>query len=176
MICALSIICTALSQKDIPHIVAAFTKIGWDKPATLYQQYFQEQESNQRCVWVAFKNEAFAGYVTLKWHSAYPHFKNNNIPEINDLNVLPQFRKQGIASMLLDLAEAEAQKKGACVGLGVGLYADYGNAQKLYIKRDYAPDGHGITYNYQLVKPGDSVRVDDDLILWLVKKLEPTQK
>jgi hypothetical protein len=37
------------------------------------------------------------------------------------------------------------------VGLGVGLYNDYGNAQKLYIKKGYVPNGYGVTYNYQAV-------------------------
>ena len=69
------------------------------------------------------------------------------------------------------MAEAEAQKRGKYVGLGVGLYVDYGDAQKLYVKRGYVPDGCGMTYNYEPVKPGSTVWVDDDLVLWFVKKL-----
>ena len=38
---------------------------------------------------------------------------------------------------------------GFIVGIGVGLYPDYGSAQRLYIKRGYLPDGHGATYNYE---------------------------
>lgn len=167
-----------LRQEDIPLIVAAFTEIGWNKPASLYQRYFQEQENNQRCIWIAFKGKEFLGYVTLKWHSDYPNFNKYGIPEINDLNVLPSFRNKGIGSKLLDLAEAEAHAstssaRAGCgmVGLGVGLYADYGNAQKLYIKRGYIPDGHGATYQYLPVVPGEKYPVDDDLILWFLKKL-----
>lgn len=159
-----------LQQKDIPLIVAAFSKIGWDKPASLYQQYLAEQESQQRCVWVAFKERAFVGYITLKWQSKYAPFLQRGIPEIVDLNVLPKFRKQGIGSKLLDLAEAEAVKKSKIIGIGVGLYADYGDAQRLYIKRGYMPDGLGITYNYQPIKPGSTIRLDDDLVLWFTKE------
>ncbi len=160
-----------LRQTDIPLIAAAFAAIGWNKPASLFQHYFQQQESNQRCVWVAFDGEDFLGYVTLKWHSDYPNFHKHGIPEINDFNVLPVFRNKGIGSKLLDLAEAEAHVRCSVVGLGVGLYADYGNAQKLYVKRGYIPDGHGVTYQYQPVVPGKEYPVDDDLALWFVKKL-----
>jgi hypothetical protein len=53
--------------------------------------------------------------------------------------------------------------------LGVGLFEDYGPAQRLYILRGYVPDGCGITYRGERVKYGDRVVVDDDLVLHLVK-------
>lgn len=160
-----------LTEKDIPIIVSAFSDIGWNKPYSVFQAYFEEQVRNERCVWVAWHNDIFLGYVTLKWQSAYKSFKLNHIPEINDLNVLPNYRRKGIGSKLLELAEHEAQKKGQTVGLGVGLDPDYGNAQKLYVQRGYCPDGLGITYKHEAVKWGDMVQVDDDLNLWFVKHL-----
>lgn len=76
-------------------------------------------------------------------------------------------RGEGIGAMLLNALEAEAIRAGkAIVGLGVGLYADYGAAQKLYVSRGYAPDGHGVTHDCQAVVPGASVPLDDDLVLW----------
>ncbi len=163
--------CRFLTQSDIPLIVSAFTTIGWNKPTSLYQKYLEEQENDQRCVWLAFKDNDFAGYVTLKWCSNYLPFREKNIPEISDLNVLPKFRKLGIASELLGLAETKAGTRNATVGIGVGLSSDYGDAQKLYIKRGYIPDGLGITHNYQSVKFGDTVPLDDDLVLWFRKCL-----
>jgi GNAT superfamily N-acetyltransferase len=160
-----------LMSQDIPLIVSAFAELGWNKPASLYQKYLDEQEKSERCVWVAFREATFLGYVTLKWHSEYLAFKTRSVPEISDLNVLPQFRKQGVASMLLELAEAKAQEKSAIVGIGVGLSADYGNAQQLYVKRGYIPDGQGITYNYEFVPFGGTVILDDDLVLWFTKNL-----
>lgn len=142
----------------------------WPKERALFEQYFKEQKNDERSVWVALENGLPIGYVTLKWRSAYQLFKENNIPEINDLNVLPAYRNQGIGSSLLDVAEKSAFGRGKAVGLGVGLYADYGSAQKLYMHRGYIPDGRGITYNYEYVVPGSSIVVDDELILWLIKK------
>ena len=156
-------------KEDISALVKEFARHHWEKPASLFELYWQEQNTNERFMWVAFSNQQLAGYVTLKWLSAYQPFAENRIPEIMDLNVLPPYRQQGIGSQLLDVAEGLAAARGRVVGLGVGLYRDYGSAQKLYVKRGYIPDGQGVTYRYQWVVPGDSAPVDDDLILWFTK-------
>ena len=165
----------SLTEEDIVAISEAFNKIGWNKPASLFARYLKEQEAGERIVWVAHVHEQFAGYITLKWRSSYPFFKEQNIPEIIDLNVLPSFRKMGIGSLLLDCAEKEALTKSQIIGIGVGLYAGedggYGSAQRLYVKRGYIPDGKGVTYNYEPTIPGNSYLLDDDLVLWFTKKL-----
>ena len=162
--------------EDIVAIPEAFNQIGWNKPASLFEEYLKEQAAGERIVWVAYVQDEFAGYLTLKWQSQYPPFKEQNIPEVMDLNVLPVYRKMGIGSLLLDTAEKEAATKSQIIGIGVGLYAGedggYGAAQKLYVKRGYIPDGNGITYNYQPTIPGNSYPLNDDLVLWFTKKLK----
>jgi hypothetical protein len=90
-------------------------------------------------VWVAHVQDEFGGYATLKWQSEYTSFKERNIPEMMDLNILLGFRKMGVGSLLLDTAEKEAATRNEVVGIGVGLYAGadggYGADQKLYVKR-----------------------------------------
>ncbi len=171
----MSVLVRPLTETDIPQIVEAFYTIHWDKPASLFKRYLQEQESGERLVWLALKQELPAGYITLKWQSLYPPFHDQNIPEIVDLNVLPPFRRCGIGSLLLDKAETEAATQSDQVGIGVGLYAGedggYGAAQRLYVKRGYVPDGRGVTYHYQPTVPGKSYPLDDDLVLWLTKEL-----
>jgi len=166
----------ALIEKDIAVISDAFNQIGWNKPASLFEGYLKEQEAGERLVWVAHVQDEFAGYVTLKWRSSYPFFKEQNIPEIMDLNVLPSFRKMGIGSLLLDTAEKVALTKSQIIGIGVGLYAGedggYGSAQRLYVKRGYIPDGKGVTYNYEPTVPGNSYQLDDDLVLWFTNNLK----
>lgn len=162
-------------QSDIPVIIDAFKKADWPKPTSTFEAYLKEQFSDLRLVWVAFVDDQFAGYVTLKWQSQYEPFANANIAEIMDLNVLPLFRKAGVGSKLLAMAENEAATKNDVVGLGVGLYGGpdggYGAAQRLYVNSGYVPDGKGVTYSYQYATPGDSFPLDDDLVLWLIKKL-----
>lgn len=158
-----------LCQSDISAIVSAFEKCGWPKPASIFEQYLHEQDAKERLIWVAHKEEDILGYITLKWHSEYPLFKELNIPEIKDLNVLPDFRNQGVGSTLLNIAEMAAFERSNKIGIGVGLYSDYGAAQRLYVKRGYIPDGQGIAYEHRTLSPGESVVLDDELILWMVK-------
>ncbi len=171
-----SIFIRRLRDRDISEIVEAFIQSHWTlKSKELFDKYLLEQKNNKRIVMVAFDNDQFAGYVTLVWKSQYPFFYENKIPEIMDLNVLPAFRHKGIGKELILTAENIVKEKGDRVGLGVGLYTGkdggYGMAQKLYIKMGYVPDGKGVTYRYQYVLPGESVHVDDDLVLWLTKSL-----
>lgn len=163
-------------SSDIKIIVEAFAKSNWTEKSTfLLEQYRIEQDEKKRIIFVAYLNGQFAGYITLKWVSQYQCFKNNHIPEIMDLNVLPTFRKVGIGTALLEYAEKEAATKSNIVGLGVGLYGGpdggYGAAQKLYVRHGYVPDGNGVTYDYQSAIPGSTYPLDDALVLWFTKNL-----
>lgn len=159
------------TAEDIRHLVKEFRRHNWPKPKSIFESYWHQQMTNERRIWLAFHDSQLAGYVTLKWISNYQPFAEKHIPEIMDLNVLPPYRNKGIGALLLDVAEKEAALRSEIVGLGVGLYRDYGAAQKLYIKKGYIPDGRGITYQYKSITPGTSALVDDDLVLWFTKTL-----
>src|SRR5919199_5358405 len=87
-----------LAAGDIPAITAAFSALSWDKPAVQYERYLAEQRRGERAVLVSWQGTAFAGYVTVVWHSGYAPFREAGIPEIVDLNVLPRLRRRGIGS------------------------------------------------------------------------------
>lgn len=160
-----------IEQPDIAEIVAAFEALGWHKPAALYERYLAEQQDGQRLVFVALLDGTFAGYVTINWQSEYPPFRAANIPEIQDFNVLPRFRRQGIGSQLMDTCEHLIAQRSTVVGIGVGLYADYGAAQRMYTRRGYILDGRGLFSHGEPVMPGQHVLVDDDLVLYFTKRL-----
>lgn len=160
-----------LESDDIPQMAEAFTKLGWNKPASQYERYYTEQVSKVRDVYVAFLEETFAGYLTICWTSLYPPFREAKIPEIVDFNVLPQFRHQGIGTALMDKAESEITKVSSVAGIGVGMDADYGAAQRLYVLRGYVPDGRGLHHKDRQVRYGETINVDDNLALYLTKKL-----
>jgi ribosomal protein S18 acetylase RimI-like enzyme len=121
---------------------------------------------------IAWAGERPVGYGNLCWESDYEPFRLTGVPEINNLGVDAAFRRQGIATTLIHAFEDDARQSGRVeIGVGVGLYAGYGNAQRLYWRLGYRPDGRGITYDGRMVSPGELVRLDDDLILWLSKPL-----
>lgn len=109
----------------------------------------------------------------MNWHPTYPPFAEGGIPEIQDLNVLPEFQRQGIATRLLDEAEALVIKSRSEIGIGVGLHPGYNAAQRLYGKRGYVPDGRGITYHNRFLEEGAQIVFDDGLVLYLTKRLRP---
>src|ERR1051325_855884 len=122
-----------LESKDILQISKAFKEIGWNKPQSQYESYWVEQELAIRNVYVAFQEEQFAGYLTICWTSDYEPFRERNIPEITDFNVLPRFRRLGIGTQLMDKAENEIARVSSIAGIGVGMTSNYGAAQRLYI-------------------------------------------
>jgi ribosomal protein S18 acetylase RimI-like enzyme len=160
-----------LRGEDAPLIAEAFQAVGWSKSVEQYRRYAVEAERGTRACFVGEVDGAFAGYCTLLWKSKYPPFRESNIPEVSDLNVLPSFRNLGVGNSLLDEAEALAAERSSLVGLGVGLYSDYGAAQRIYVRRGYLPDGRGIMYDNTPVEPGAHVRVDDDVTLMLVRTI-----
>ncbi|MCJ7840095.1 GNAT family N-acetyltransferase [Lederbergia sp. NSJ-179] len=160
-----------LMKDDFATIARAFQDQGWQKPASQYERYYQEQLNGERVVLIAEYSNQFAGYVTIKWESTYPPFSEKEIPEIVDLNVLINDQNKGIATVLMDEAEKIVKEKSAVIGIGFGLTGDYGAAQRLYVKRGYIPDGLGISQSGKILKRGDQVQVDDDLALYLTKSL-----
>lgn len=161
-----------LESKDISEIAKAFEELGWNKPASQYERYMLEQTLEIRRVHVAFVEEQFAGYLTICWKSDYEPFRERDIPEIVDFNVLPKFRRMGIGTQLMDKAEAEIARVSSTAGIGVGMTADYGAAQRLYVLRGYVPDGLGLHWKDHPTQYGEVVRVDDDLVLYFTKELK----
>ena len=160
-----------LEEKDIPAITKAFQELGWHKPTSLYELYLKEQSIGLRQVFVALVEGEFAGYLTVCWRSSYESFRNEHIPEIVDFNVLPKFRRQGIGTQLMDVAETAIAKAHPVAGIGVGLDPDFGAAQRLYVLRGYIPDGRGLYYRDHYVKYGEQITVDYDLTLYFTKEL-----
>ena len=162
----------SLEQRDIQKIADAFQELNWEKPASQYELYLKEQALKFRDVYVAFIDEDFAGYLTICWTSSYGPFREEDIPEIVDFNVLPKYRRQGIGTQLMDKAESEIAKVNTIAGIGVGMDSDYGPAQRLYVNRGYVPDGRGLYYRGHYPAYGEKIIVDDNLALYLTKKLK----
>jgi GNAT superfamily N-acetyltransferase len=161
-------------QHDDPNVIsAAFTAIGSHKPASQYLLYLAEQATGRRVVLVATLAGVFVGYTTLVWQPRYAYFRDRGIPEIQDLNVLPPYRRRGIATRLVTMAERIASACTPAIGIGVGLHPGYNAAQRMYVLRGYVPDGQGVAYDGRYVAEGERVIFDDHLALYLTKSLRP---
>jgi len=109
------------------------------------------------------------GYAILNHKPKYAPYHRLGLAEIQDVFVLPEYRGRGVASALIHYCEGQTDRD--AIGISVPVSADYGIAQRLYIKMGYIPDGHGVTYDRQPVSPHTAVKCDENLCLMLVKDL-----
>jgi GNAT superfamily N-acetyltransferase len=110
------------------------------------------------------------GGAYINWTPKYQVYQRMDLPEIQDLRVSPGHRRRGIATAIIEMAENQARQADKMgMGLSVGLHAGYGDAQRLYARIGYIPDGYGITYDRITVPAGEARKIDDDLALMLLK-------
>ena len=161
----------SMRESDIPAFCEAFARQGWPgKDEAQFKRYYHMDQNNDRLIFVAEVDGQVAGYTTLMKEAEHGPFAHNGIPYVCDFNVLKAFQRQGIGSKIMDCVESTAFQAHDSICLGVGLYTDYGTAQRMYIKRGYIPDGSGVWYNNVNLQPGAPCFNDDDLILYMMKK------
>ena len=73
---------------------------------------------------------------------------------------------------MLEEAEKRVKLFSNKVTLGVGLHSGYGPAQRLYIKRDYIPDGSGVWYRNQSLEMNAVCEEIGELVLYLSKRFD----
>lgn len=121
---------------------------------------------------VALRGRDVIGYAAIVWESGFAGFRDRGIPLVHQVAVAGPFRRRGVATLLMDAAEQLARERGiATLGITVGLFDEYGPAQRLYGRRGYVPDGRGACRGQAPLSKGMQVRMDDDLIMWLTKDL-----
>lgn len=113
-----------------------------------------------------------AGYVNIYIDCQWGALGGKGYCEIIDFTVLEKYRRRGIGTKLMDIAEQIAFGYSDTVYLGVGLHSGYGSAQRMYIKRGYIPDGSGVWYGEKVCEQNAACANDDDLNLYLYKKHE----
>lgn len=162
-------------NKDIQALYAIAAKMQAVHEAGYFERCMEEQAAERRLVFIAKDGQGHAvGYAQLNFYPTYAPFRRLNIPEIQDVNVVPHARRQGIGMQLVERCEEHARAKGhGDIGIGVGLNASFGQAQRLYVRRGYVPDGAGVCHDDDPVTAGALYAIDDVLTLKLVKPLAP---
>ena len=121
---------------------------------------------------IATNGAEVVGYVAIVWESNYEGFRSRGVPLLHQIIVAEPFRRRGVATRLMDAAEQLACDRGvATLGITVGLFDQYGPAQRLYARRGYVPDGRGACQGQRPLSKGARVTMDHDLIMWLTKDL-----
>lgn len=144
---------------------------GWQASVDKYEMRLQHQSEGKSISLVAEYQGNVTGYINIYPNSEWGAFAGQGYPEIVDFGVLVKYRRHGIGSKLMDIAEQIASKYADIVYLGVGMHNGYGSAQRMYVKRGYIPDGTGVWYKDKVCEQYSDCCNDDDLVLYLSKGL-----
>jgi len=155
------------TSEDLRALYAIYNAMGKSDDG-----YFEDCLEKDFTLLIASQERKDVGFVMLNPAPKYTLYKKLGVPEIQDLNVIPDARQKGIATVLVNKCEELAEEKGHTqIGISVPLNASYGPAQRLYIKLGYMPDGNGITYDREPVDAVSRYLADDDLCLMMLKDL-----
>ena len=155
-----------LAQKDeIPELINWFTD-NYYHDREQAEKHFADHIDQDGATFVAKENNQLVGYVTVG--ISY----TKKIPLIANFYVAEGYRRMGLGTRLLDLAEEYIAKNlGDRVVLWVPILDAFGPAQIMYIKRGYVPDGRGVVTDNTPVKAGDKVTISDEFHWCLEKEL-----
>ena len=159
-----------LEEKDIEEIVRGEIEQGWNASDEKYRMRLKHQRDGKCIPLVAEYYNSVVGYVNVYFHASAGPFMEKEYPEIVDFGVLEKYRNHGIGSRLMDVAEKIGFEFSDIICIGVGLHSGYGNAQRMYVKRGYVPDGSGVWYQDSICEPYSNCRNDDDLVLYFSKR------
>ena len=162
-----------MEEADAQILTDEYTAQGWHSDVDYYLMRIREQAEG-KCVALTAEFQGHpAGNEFLYLKANEGLFKGTNWPIIVDFNVLKKYQRKGIGSRMMDVAEQLAGQYADTVCLGVGLSREYGTAQRMYVRRGYIPDGSGVWYqDKQCVQYETVCTVDDDLVLYMAKKLK----
>ena len=160
-----------LTEPDAQVITDEELAQGWNATIDKYLMRLKDQQEGRSVALVAEYRGAVAGYINVYPNAVYGAFAHKGYCEIVDFGVLEKYRRHGIGSKLMDVAESIAKEYADTVYLGVGLHSGYGSAQRMYVKRGYIPDGSGVWYRDAVCVPYTPCENDDDLVLYLSKTL-----
>ena len=161
-----------LTEERVEWLATEFARLAWPKPDGYFRGCFDAQMRGELVLLMACTGEHLHGYLKVVWRPDYPPFRDTGIPEIQDLNVVPDSRRRGVATRLMDAAERLVSGRSPIIGIGFGLHPGYAAAQRMYVLRGYVPDAQPLTYEDEFVTEGQQVRLDDALVLHLTKNLE----
>lgn len=160
-----------MEYEDAQAITDAEIEQGWQASVEKYHKRLEDQRLGKAISLVAEYFGKPVGYINVYPNNAGGAFGGKGYPKIVDFGVLEKYRNHGIGTILMDIAEEIAATFADTVYLGVGLHSGYGSAQRMYVKRGYIPDGSGVWYQDKVCEPYGDCKNDDDLVLYLSKKL-----
>lgn len=86
-----------MKSEDITLIHEGLAPHDVSKPVAYIEQCWEENERENRLTLLAFHENEFAGWGHIVYNSHYPYFAENDIPEIQNLDVIPLYASVALA-------------------------------------------------------------------------------
>lgn len=118
------------------------------------RRYLADRAEPMGASLVAAHDHDVIGYAAIVRESNYAGFRSRSIPLVHQIAVAGPFRRRGVATL----------------GITVGLFDEYGPAQRLYGRRGYIPDGRGACQGQRPLRKGMLVTMNDDLLTSLTER------
>lgn len=162
-----------LGSEDFDAFWALLKSFRFDGEREHYECCLERHEAGElSIVCASLDAEGLVGFCLLNRQPKYALFRKCGLAEVQDLNVLPVCRRQGIGQALVQFCEDLARHEGRDeLGIGVGMDSSFGAAQRLYTRMGYIPDGSGVSYDRIQVAKGEFRPVDENLCLMMTKIL-----
>ena len=159
----------AMRESDAAAFDYEYTLSGEIKSGETFKTLYARQRMKKVNVYVAEFECKLLGYIVVSYETT---LKGEIIVHIEDMYVLPLFRKCGVGQSLLNYAEREIVRRYDKVNASIGIGAAYGAAQRLFIKNGYMPDGLGVRFNGRILQEGANATNVRSLCLKFSKELK----
>jgi len=160
-----------IEREGIAEAIAEAAQTFFSRDRAEAERNFDGHARGDSATLLGYQDGELVGILTIRWNSNYPPFREQGIPLIHNIEIKWERRGQGLGAALLTHAERFVALRTRKVGICVGIFDAYGPAQRLYVKRGFVPDGRGVCRGHAPLQENETVRVDHDLLLWLVKDL-----
>ena len=125
-------------------LVEAHINLDW-AAAGKHRARLERQDRGEVLYLIAWRGATLSGHLLLEWGGTEDEpirSKMPDCPNLEDLFVMPEFRSQGIGSMLLDAAITAVREAGY-TQLGLGVAVDNPGAIRLYELKGFRDCGLG---------------------------------
>jgi GNAT superfamily N-acetyltransferase len=161
-----------IERQGIDEAIDEITPLFFSQDRAEVERNFEGHAEGNSSSVIGYQGGEPVGIITIRWECRYPPFKEQNIPLIQNIEIRWDKRGQGIGYELMEHTERYIATRANRAGICVGIFDAYGPAQRLYVKRGYLPDGRGVCRGHVPLTEGETITIDHDLLLWLVKELK----
>ena len=85
-----------IQPEQVDEVIELFTHHVYEGNREQAVTHLAGHREGEADTFVAYVGRSLAGFLTIRWHSNYPGFRDQNIPLIHQMEVFPPFQRGGM--------------------------------------------------------------------------------